>query len=67
MSEFATNWGLLAASLVLAAPMIWVKVTDTTDLDKDLAFTDETKADVLPTTGMAAPGAAGEMAEKHGI
>jgi hypothetical protein len=63
MSEFATNWGLLAGSLVVAAPLIWWKVKDTTALEDDLAFTDETKADVLPTTG-AVTGAEVGMGEK---
>ena len=26
MTEFATNWGLLAGSLVFAAPVIWMKI-----------------------------------------
>ncbi|KIW66408.1 hypothetical protein PV04_05744 [Phialophora macrospora] len=48
MAQFATNWGLLAGSLVLASPVIWFKVKDTTDIDEDLKFTDETRDDVLP-------------------
>ena len=63
MSEFATNWGILAASLVVAAPLIWWKVTDTTSLEEDLKFTDETKADVLPTTGAMTSAEVG-MSEK---
>jgi hypothetical protein len=63
MTQFAINWGLLSGSLLIAAPVIWMKVKDTTDLEEDLKFTDETKADVLPTTG-AVPGAEGRMSEK---
>jgi hypothetical protein len=63
MTQFAANWGLLSGSLLIAAPVIWMKVKDTTDLEEDLKFTDETKADVLPTTG-AVPGAEGRMSEK---
>ena len=63
MSEFATNWALLASSLVIAAPLIWWKVKDTTSLEEDLKFTDETKADVLPATG-AVTGAEVGMSEK---
>jgi hypothetical protein len=66
MTEFAVNWGLLAGSLVIAAPVIFMKVKDTTDLDEDLKFTDETKADVLPTTGAVA-GAEGMMSEKIAV
>ena len=61
MTEFGANWGLLVGSLVIAAPVIWLKVKDTTSLEEDLKFTDETKADVLPTT----PGAQGVMSEKE--
>ena len=54
LTEFAVNWGLLAGSLIVAAPVIWIKVKDTTDLDEDLRFTDETKADVLPQASFPA-------------
>ena len=69
MSEFATNWGLLSASLVIAAPVIWMKIKDTTALEKDLQFTDERKEDVMAMpresiTAQAAPGPAGMMGEK---
>jgi hypothetical protein len=63
MAQFGTNWGLLIGSLIIAAPVIWTKVKDTTDLEDDLKFTDETKADVLPMTG-AVTGAEGKMSEK---
>lgn len=46
MSEFAATWALLAGSLVIAAPVIWTKVTDTVPLDEDLKFSDETIEDV---------------------
>lgn len=48
MNQFAGNWGLLAGSLIVAAPVIWTKVKDTTDLEEDLKFSDETVADVAP-------------------
>jgi hypothetical protein len=47
---FASNWGLLAGSLVVALPVILWKVDDTTSLEKDLAFTDETVEEVAPKT-----------------
>jgi hypothetical protein len=49
MTQFATNWGLLAGSIVIAAPVVWLKVTDHTDVDKDIAFVDETKEEVVAT------------------
>lgn len=64
MSAFGANWGLLAGSLLIAAPVIWMKVHDTTPIEKDLAFTDETKADALPTTAAMAA-AESRMDEKH--
>lgn len=56
MNEFASNWGLLMGSLVLAAPLIFLKVQDTVPLEKDLAFSDETFAEVAPTEALV-PGA----------
>jgi MFS family permease len=46
--EFISNWVLLAASLVVAAPVIFMKIRDHVDVEEDLAGTDETIADVLP-------------------
>ena len=63
MSEFGTNWGLLAGSLIIAAPVIWMKVQDTSDVEKDLKFTDETKNDVRPSVG-GTPVAESKMDEK---
>ena len=45
---FASNWGLLAGSLLIAAPMIFTKIRDTVPLEEDLKFTDETYEDVKP-------------------
>jgi len=65
MTEFATTWGLLAGSLVIAAPVIWTKVQETTSLEKDLEFTDETEADIIPEHPQTAMvGAEGLMSEK---
>ena len=49
MNMFASNWGLLAGSLLVALPVILLKVEDTVSLEKDLQFTDETLEDVAPT------------------
>ena len=40
-----------------------MKVQDSTSLEADLAFTDETKAEVIPSTGAVA-GPEGQMGEK---
>lgn len=50
MNQFASNWGLLAGSLLLAAPIILFKVRDSVPLEDDLKFSDETVEDVMPTT-----------------
>jgi hypothetical protein len=49
MTEFAANWGLLAGSILIAAPVVWMKVTNHTELEKDLVFTDETREEVVAT------------------
>jgi hypothetical protein len=48
MGMFASNWALLAGSLVIALPVILWKVEDSTSLEKDIAFTDETIEEVAP-------------------
>lgn len=48
MAEFASNWGLLCGSLLIAAPVIIYKIKDTIPIEEDLAGTDETLEDVLP-------------------
>jgi hypothetical protein len=47
-SEFISNWVLLSASLVCAAPVIFIKIKDHVTVEEDLQGTDETLADVLP-------------------
>ncbi|KAI1493083.1 major facilitator superfamily domain-containing protein [Biscogniauxia mediterranea] len=47
---FAVTWAICAASIVIAAPVVWLKVKDTTDLEEDLKFSDETVEDVVPVT-----------------
>ncbi|RYP63284.1 hypothetical protein DL771_009355 [Monosporascus sp. 5C6A] len=46
---FAATWAVCAASLAIAAPIIWIRVKDTTDLEEDLKFSDATIEDVAPT------------------
>ena len=47
MHEFGAAWGLCAGSLVVAAPVILMKVRDTVPLEDDLKFSDEAAADVV--------------------
>jgi hypothetical protein len=49
MTNLGAAWGLLAGSLVVAAPVIFIKIKDTTSLEEDLKFSDETYAEVAPT------------------
>lgn len=44
---FAVTWGLLGASLVIAAPVIFLRIKDTVAIDEDLKFTDKTIEDVI--------------------
>lgn len=48
MKEFISNWVLLAVSLVVAAPAIFLKISDHVEVEDDLKDTDETVEDVLP-------------------
>ncbi len=48
MAEFACSWGLLAGSLLIASPVIFLKIKDHVTVEEDLTFSDETIADVLP-------------------
>lgn len=47
-AEFISNWVLLSSSLVIAAPVIFMKIKDSVPTEEDLEGTDETLADVLP-------------------
>ena len=42
-------WGLLAGSLIIALPVIWLKIRDHVPIEDDIKFSDETVADVIPT------------------
>lgn len=48
MTQFAACWGILTGSLVIASPVIFFKIKDTTSMEEDLKFSDETMADVAP-------------------
>ena len=46
MAQFASCWALCAGSLVLALPLLVLKIKDTTSLEEDLKFSDETYEEV---------------------
>ncbi|PPJ55868.1 hypothetical protein CBER1_03814 [Cercospora berteroae] len=46
MNMFASCWGLLAGSLIIALPVMIAKIRDTVPVEEDLQFTDETLEDV---------------------
>jgi len=47
MKLFTSCWVLLAGSLVIALPVMILKIKDTVPLEEDLRFTDETIDDVI--------------------
>lgn len=47
MNLFISCWVLLAGSLVVALPVMILKIKDTVPLEEDLKFTDETIEDVI--------------------
>lgn len=46
MTEFASCWGLLVGSLLIASPVILFKIKEHTDVEDDLRFSDETPQDI---------------------
>ncbi|MCJ1477165.1 hypothetical protein MMC13_005836 [Lambiella insularis] len=46
INEFASCWALLAGSLLIAAPVILLKIKDTVPIEEDLRFSDETIEEV---------------------
>ncbi|RBR11165.1 hypothetical protein FVER53590_29906 [Fusarium verticillioides] len=61
-AQFISNWVLLAASLIIASPVIFLKIRDHVGLEQDLEGTDETMADVAPHV-VASSGQAGDNFE----
>ncbi|KAF5676121.1 putative DUF895 domain-containing protein [Fusarium heterosporum] len=57
-AQFISNWVLLAASLVIAAPVIFLKIRDHVDIEQDLEGTDETLADMAQSQVLANSGSA---------
>ena len=54
MSMFASDWALLAGSLVVALPVMLMKIRDTVPIEEDLKFTDETIEDTQTAQPIAA-------------
>lgn len=50
MTEFASCWGILLGSMLVASPIVFFKIKESTAVEDDLAFSDETTADVLGDT-----------------
>ncbi len=48
MNIFLSCWILLAGSLVVALPVILLKIKDTVPIEEDLKFVDETIEDLIP-------------------
>lgn len=46
INMFASCWGLLAGSLLIALPVLLLKIKDTVPVEEDLKFSDETVDDV---------------------
>ncbi|KAK7416274.1 hypothetical protein QQX98_005345 [Neonectria punicea] len=44
---FGATWGCLAASLLIGAPVILMRIKDSVSVEEDLKFSDETIADVV--------------------
>lgn len=49
MAMFASSWGLLAGSLLIATPIVYLKVQEHADLEADAQFTDGVHADEMAT------------------
>ncbi|KAJ5387799.1 hypothetical protein N7509_010340 [Penicillium cosmopolitanum] len=48
MGEYASNFGLLCGSILIAAPVVFLKIRDTISVEEEIEGTDETLEDVLP-------------------
>ncbi|ETS78801.1 hypothetical protein PFICI_08654 [Pestalotiopsis fici W106-1] len=46
---FGATWGVCAGALLIAGPIVFIRITDTIPLEEDLKFSDETVEDVAPT------------------
>lgn len=48
MNEYASNFGLLCGSILIAVPVVFFKIKDSVPVEDDIQGTDETLEDVLP-------------------
>ncbi|KAI0427015.1 major facilitator superfamily domain-containing protein [Xylaria sp. FL1042] len=46
---YGVTFGICGFSIIVAAPVIWLRIKDTTDIEEDLKFSDETIENVAPT------------------
>ncbi|KAH7134780.1 major facilitator superfamily domain-containing protein [Dactylonectria estremocensis] len=44
---FGATWGCLAASIIIGAPVIFMRIKDSVSIEEDLKFSDETMGDVI--------------------
>jgi len=51
INEFASCWALLGGSLLIALPLVIIRIKDHVTVEEDLQFSDQVKADVVPTDG----------------
>jgi hypothetical protein len=63
-AQFMSNWVLLAASLTIAAPVIFLKIQDHVNVEQDLEGTDETLADVATSHVVMTSSLAGDNFER---
>ncbi|CAG8115615.1 unnamed protein product [Penicillium olsonii] len=61
MNEYASNFGLLCGSILVAVPVVFFKIKDSVPVEEELVGTGETLEDVLPA-GAVEPKNTGEKA-----
>jgi hypothetical protein len=67
MNEFASNWGLLAGSLLIASPVVWTKIRETVPLEDDLKFSDETVEEVAGRGASVGKGWGNEISHPEAV
>ncbi|EFX06224.1 duf895 domain protein membrane protein [Grosmannia clavigera kw1407] len=56
---YGATWGILAGSLLIAAPLIVARIRDTVSIDEDLKFSDETIEDIVVPAALHEKGETG--------
>ncbi|KAI1855218.1 hypothetical protein JX265_006641 [Neoarthrinium moseri] len=59
---FGATWGVCAGALLIAGPIIFLRIPDTVSIEEDLKFSDETVEDVAPQAVLEE-----KKADAHGI